>query len=140
MSDMDILPKHVRDADAYEPPDLPALRETVERRRRCGCEKCEGCGSDRDALVNAAPALLDELERERIENTRLREAFVTMERAYNRATTDRDISMRKRGELEADLAAARAVLDGAEVVDHEEPKVLLTADLTAWMVWQGRSK
>jgi len=26
---MDILPKHVRDADAYEPTNLPALREAV---------------------------------------------------------------------------------------------------------------
>ena len=42
--------------------DFPSLREAVERRRRCGCEKCEGCGTDRDALVDAAPALLDEVE------------------------------------------------------------------------------
>jgi len=31
MSDIDILPKHVRDADAYEPPDLPALREAEDK-------------------------------------------------------------------------------------------------------------
>jgi hypothetical protein len=51
--------------------------------------------------------LVAEVERERIENTHLREAFVTMEQAYNRATTDRDISMRKRAVLERELAEAR---------------------------------
>jgi hypothetical protein len=35
------------------------------------------------AVMNAAPALLADLAAERIENTRLREAFVTMEKAAN---------------------------------------------------------
>ena len=179
MSDMDILPKHVRDADAYEPPDLPALRETVERRRRCGCEKCEGCGSDRDALVNAAPALLDEVERLRlaldtwkgggcvhdagdgsllmrrdeldklkadlaaarttaaywkdehnaanVEIAHLRQAFVTMEKAYNAAALD--------------LAAAKAVLDSvSEIMPRLGRVVGIAVDRAAWLAYQERKK
>ena len=67
------------------------------------------------------PALLDELERERIENAHLREAFVTMEQAYNAAALD--------------LAAARAVLETANPSAGVDC-IRLWVDRAAWLAWQ----
>ena len=51
----------------------------------CDCELTQASITEDDhwRLVCSLRALLDELEAERIENTHLREAFVTMERAAN---------------------------------------------------------
>jgi len=122
--------------------NITALREAVERRRRCGCEKCEGCGSDRDALVNAAPALLDELGALRADLARISEEYglpptigpapgeikrrEQLLRDYQKqAEAARTTAAYWKDEhnaaniviaqLEKDLAAARAVLDTARV-------------------------
>jgi hypothetical protein len=74
-------------------------------------------------------ALLDEVESERIENAHLREAFVTMEKAYNLAALD--------------LAAARAVLDGAEDVQGMigmPGRVVVDLDRAALEAWQERER
>ena len=72
------------------PVDLPALREAVARLQSVQCTPeidpgVRGWIEDGKVVADALPALLDELERERIENAHLRQAFVTMERAYNAA-------------------------------------------------------
>ncbi len=128
------------------------------------------------ALRNAADAMLDEVEAERIENAHLREAFVTMEKAYNvehRRHSDllgllsefypaeadiRECLTRSRAdlaaakahaedsqdvdEMEADLAAARAVLDTILEVGHDDdhPAVMALLDRAAWQAWQERGR
>jgi hypothetical protein len=153
------------------------------------------------ALRNAADAMLDEVEAERIENAHLREAFVTMEKAYNvehrrhsdllgllsefypaeadirecltRSRADlaaitaavtayvsaeakaswsvRDITLLAKAhaedsqdvdEMEADLAAARAVLDTILEVGHDDdhPAVMALLDRAAWQAWQERGR
>jgi len=106
----------------------PALLDEVERLRA----DLMGQRDAHDILL----AHVNELERanaaERIENTRLREAFVTMERAYNKAALD--------------LAAARAVLDYAEpcaagFTPGSGPacRELIVPD-AAWLAWQERQR
>jgi hypothetical protein len=103
------------------------------------------------------PALLDELEAERIENTHLREAFVTMERAYNTAQADLAAASDATGlagvkaplslvdaihQLKSDLAAARAVLETARLFyGHGGPTyTTVLVDRAAWLAWKERAR
>ena len=69
--------------------DLPALREAVaETVPYCGQgETVPNAWARRERaeriLLDAVPALLDEVEAATIENTRLHEAFKVMEKEYN---------------------------------------------------------
>jgi len=48
-----------------KPPSLPALREAVTTMGTCRCygvEGCDACADNMYAILNALPALLDELE------------------------------------------------------------------------------
>ena len=103
-----------------------------------------------------------DLAAERIENTHLREAFVTMEKAYNTAEADlaaartsekrawdEAVQARIDGaenlmllthELQADLAAAKAVLDSAIVIEGPGDITLQVLDRAAWQAWQARGK
>jgi hypothetical protein len=123
--------------------NITALREAVERRRRCGCEKCEGCGSDRDALVNAAPALLDELGALRADLARISEEYGLPPTI---GPAPGEIKRREQllKDYRDDLAAARAVLDTARVrsapMYEGEGLVMVTFDRAAWLAWQGRQR
>jgi len=85
----------------------------------CACVECGMHAGDRDRMTA-------DLAAERIENARLREAFVTMERAAN--------------QHEADLSAARAVLETARDLpeDGPAPQWLIQVDRAAWLAWQAR--
>jgi hypothetical protein len=98
--------------------DLPALREAVAEFGRW--QNSEGKGYE--SLVDTAcgvfdvlPALLDELEAERTENTRLSEAFITMERAANQREAENARLRREDERVVAELARTLAVL--SEVAD-----------------------
>jgi hypothetical protein len=80
---------------------LDEIRALLAEVKRGGVfPSCERADTDMRLLVAEVERTQAALAAERIENAHLREAFVTMERAYNVA--------------EADLAAARAALAGAE--------------------------
>ena len=54
--------------------NLPALREAVATMGTCRCygvEGCDACADNMYAILNALPALLDELEAARAENAAL---------------------------------------------------------------------
>ena len=99
-----------------------------------------------------------ELEAANIENTRLREAFVVMERAANQHEADLAVAQAQlhalgnkcvvsesayMQQLEADLAAARAVLAEAEVDPTEDDSELaaraIYVNRAAWQAWQARA-
>ena len=117
------------------PTNLPALREavaTIAARRQSGSSSFpreggvviystdllgEKAVSD---LVGAAPALLDELEAEREKHD---------EGAYDDMKAAKD-------KAEADLAAARAVLDSTIWPSSEaNGRLLLNVDAAAWHAW-----
>ena len=132
--------------------------------------QAQGCTNEMHLVAtHNLPLVEADLAAERIENTRLREAFVTMEQAYNVA--------------EADLAAARAALAGAEAerdayraaltkvatveldalvrvrkrrptkamvlttakqhdsdITFAAPRMWIQVDRAAWLAWQGRQR
>ena len=138
-------------------------------------------------LRNAAPALLDEVEAlrvdseaatmyqrqlsecateldaERIENTRLRDAVQVFEKASNTYEREverlreqlsaahdvRDVFARDLNRMvvdcekdEADLAAAKAVLDTANPLgfNHITRRYTLDVDIAPWLAWQARGQ
>jgi len=100
--------------------DLAAARQKIV--------EYESHGPDGHNVTNLQfHAVRHELEAERIEVAHLREAFVTMERAAN--------------QHEADLAAARAVLDGAYRLPRgtsPDHAIHLCVNEAAWLTWQAR--
>jgi len=114
--------------------NLPALREAVAIIQRGVPRDQAGVYDDRTPLELAAlrlalalPALLDALEAERIENTRLREAVQVFEKGYN--TAEADLAAARTSEKRAWDEAVQARIDGAEnlmLLTHE-----LQADLAA---------
>ena len=94
------------------------------------------------ALRNAASALLDELEATRRELRDNDVRGMCIIEAAVRSPSISDYMNHWEGrclKAEADLAAARAVLDGAGV-EFEDPRISYTTiqvDRTAWQAWQA---
>lgn len=126
---------------------LPALLDEVEA--------AADLRHERDDLIVRLRVAVHERDAERIENAHLREAFGTMEKAYNvehRRHSDllgllsefypaeadiRECLTRSR----ADLAAARAILDTARFPSSEaNGRLLVNLDAAAWLAWQEREK
>ena len=106
----------------------------------CDCALAQASITEDDhwRLVCTLRALLDELEAARIEIAHLREAFMTMERAYNDCDRVREQHLCEIVNLQADLAAARAVLDSAQWPSSEaNGRLLLNVDAAAWQAWKG---
>jgi hypothetical protein len=141
-----------------DPVNLPALREAVALIRRDIPEDQPGVYDDRRPVELAAlrlalalPALLDEVEVERIENARLREAVQVFEKAANALELERNAlradlaaMTEKRNaifedatKMGRDLTAARAVLDTARFPSSEaNGRLLVNLDAAAWHAYQ----
>jgi hypothetical protein len=116
--------------------NLPALREAVATSRLPrsaypsdsesfgdALRRVQRLEAARKVLVDAAPALLDEIERLRLgcAVAGQREAEYIFK-------------------AEADLAAARAVLDTAREIDHPVFTPTVEIDRAAWQAWQEGQK
>jgi len=150
---------------------LPALLDELEA-LRASTRELGADLNDAEYLGGSAQQvalkLAKQLDAERIEVARLREAFVTMERAANQHETERDRALADLDDAATaineamdilglagidqpitvvdaarsrmdDLAAAKAVLDGAVVVPMTT-KVELIVENETWLAWQGRAK
>jgi hypothetical protein len=119
--------------------DLPALREAVGRAAAAQVDSL-GPGnaqvfSDRDTLALGVIALLDEVERLRADLMGQRDAYDILLAHANELERDN-------AALQTDLAAARAVLDDADV-EYDDPDidaVTIIVDRAAWLAWQGRAR
>ena len=150
-------------------PSLPALREAVTTMGTCRCygvEGCDACADNMYVILNALPALLDEVEAARAELDLLHtqiDYIKTMQDHKDMNPGDELIALRQSEkhawdeaaqaridgaenlmlltqELQVELAAARAVLETAEyiIVAHRGPVRMI--DATAWQAWQERRK
>jgi len=136
---------------------LPALLDEVEALRHIDklyddvcCALPVSAAEAEDEAEDVVKRLLADLAAERIENTRLREAFVVMERAANERETERDTILahanaleRESAAIRGELAAAKAVLDGAQeyAMRSTRPDNLtdLRVDHAAWLAWRARA-
>ncbi len=141
--------------------DLPALREAAASIAACAVPECGRCDELRRDLADAAPALLDEVERLRHLDKYLSEATAdpVIEHLESDLATERELRVIAEAGWDkasallkdaatqhevvlADLTAARAVLDSAKDLGPDEwlDRRVLVVDNAAWLAWQERRK